>query len=161
MNTKKILLFILLVLNINQASCKVYYTFEKSNGKFIFNWFNSYVGYSIVEETVYHVDEHTIKHLYCADPGREKCRNKSVGTGVLRITNDSSFPENFIQNIINDLHDMIDENLINEIFEGKHTKKILAKSIEGENCLLAFNTHWHDGDIEGNCKTIISIDIIY
>src|SRR5574344_2264821 len=68
--------FIFAIVITFNANAKVYYTCHKEDGKFVFNWFHSYIGYNSVIPAIYTDPEsgNEVRHVDCTGPGHERCQ---------------------------------------------------------------------------------------
>lgn len=158
---KYIIIFILFSVNLIpfNANAKVYYSFEKQGGKVVFNWFDSYIGYNEVYQSVYTEQEsgNVVKVTTCLGSGRERCRHAGV-TGNTKVSPNCTVETELLERIVNEMVASIDNDLLNGVFIGNNTKKIMIKSLEGNLCIIGFDARWRNGNLEGDSSIIISID---
>lgn len=151
--------FIFAIVIAFNANARVYYTCDKQGGKFVFNWFHSYVGYDKVIPAISYdpVTGNQIRHVDCNDPGSERCQYIIV-SGQTKVSSNCTINTELIENIVNEMLTSIEDDVLEDKYTGTITKKIQTTSIEGNVCILSFDANWSNGNSEGNSKIIISID---
>lgn len=151
--------FVILLTTSHKSDARVYYTFEKSGGSFVFNWFNSYIGFAeVIPNEELKKDGTTVKHVTCKGEGRNRCEFTSTSQTTMSVgcTFNSDILDENVRDIVRDIENVIIEEGRTEIIV---SRKINAISIEGESCYLSFEALWI-GDEKGNGKIIVSIDKI-
>lgn len=159
---KTVIFLILSCCVYNDLSAKVYYEYEKIGGKFVFNWFKSYIGFDTVyqEESIH--SGNIVKHVTCLGKGLNRCK-PHVGhvsnLNLISVSEENSFSETFIDTINSELLDDVEDLIVSKKeFQGTLSKKIQAVSNEGNTCILSFFVQWFNCEEDNKGRIIISVD---
>lgn len=151
--------FIFAIVITFNANTKVYYTCHKEDGKFVFNWFHSYIGYNSVIPAIYTDPEsgNEVRHVDCTGPGHERCQYILI-SGNTQVSPNCTISTELINTIVNEMLTSIEDDVLEGKYKGSTNKKIQTTSVEGNLCILSFDANWINGNSEEDSMINISID---